>query len=205
MHAELDAIICSGGLRGRQLTYALLDERAPQGDTTSGDATLAELARRYFPSHGPAQLHDFAWWSGLTIRQARRAAELAASDLYRATVEGTTYYLATTAAMPRLRRPLVHLLPNWDEYLVGYADRRLLIDSAVFTTAPPKGDLLASSVVIDGRIVGTWRRTAGADTVTVTARLRVALTAAQRTALERTCDRFSRFLGKRVQLVCEAA
>jgi len=71
MQAELDAVICSGPRRGKQFTYALLDERVPMVRVRSRDDSLTELARRYFTSHGPAQLHDFAWWSGLSIADAR--------------------------------------------------------------------------------------------------------------------------------------
>jgi len=66
MHAELEALICSGALRGKQHTHALLSERAPQAKTLTREEALAELVRRYFTSHGPATLKDFAWWSGLT-------------------------------------------------------------------------------------------------------------------------------------------
>lgn len=203
MHAELDGVVCSGGLRGRQLTYALLDERAPATRAVDPDAALGELATRYFASHGPAQLRDFAWWSGLTIGQARSGAEMAWPRLDSTTLDGTTYFFAETSAPPRVRRPMVHLLPNWDEYLVGYADRTAHYDGAVFATPPTSLELLASSVVVDGRLVGGWRRAIRGDEVTVTAILKIALTTAQRAALERTCKRYSRFLARPVQLVTE--
>ena len=70
MRAELDGVICSGARRGKQFTYALLDERVPPRELTRDEA-LAELTRRYFTSRGPAQVQDFAWWSGLTMADAR--------------------------------------------------------------------------------------------------------------------------------------
>src|SRR5262245_24524323 len=70
IRAELDAVICSGPLRGKQFTYALLDERVPKCRTLKRDEALAELTIRYFTSHGPALLRDFVWWSGLTITDA---------------------------------------------------------------------------------------------------------------------------------------
>jgi hypothetical protein len=203
MHAELDGVICSGGLRGRRFNYALLDERAPQTVELTGDAALAELAARYFASHGPAQLRDFAWWSGLAIRQARSGVELAAPTLHSVTVDGSTYFFAAGLAAPRDRRPLVHLLPNWDEYLVGYADRSLHVDAATVTTRPAPSELLANSIVVDGRIIGGWRRAVAGDAVTVTARPRVGLTTAQAAAIERSCDRYGRFAGKPVRLLFE--
>ena len=72
MHAELDGLICSGPRRGKQFTYALLDERAPTARTHDREQALVELTRRYFGSRGPATAHDFAKWSGLTVADARR-------------------------------------------------------------------------------------------------------------------------------------
>src|SRR6266702_3694762 len=81
MHAELDGIICSGARRGKQFTYALLDERTPQARTLDRGEALAEFARRYFTSRGPATLQDFVWWSGLTVADARTGLEMVTSQL----------------------------------------------------------------------------------------------------------------------------
>ena len=72
-HAEVEQLIVSGPPRGKQQTYMLFDDRVPPDPGPSGDAALAELARRYFQSHGPATARDFSWWSGLTLTQARAA------------------------------------------------------------------------------------------------------------------------------------
>jgi hypothetical protein len=82
MHAELEAAICSGARRGKQFTYALLDERAPRARVLSREDALAELGARYFASRGPATVQDFAKWSGLTL-EARRGLEAAAPKLRR--------------------------------------------------------------------------------------------------------------------------
>src|SRR5688572_10872776 len=76
IRAELDGVVCSGARRGKQFTYALLDERAPQARQLTRDEALAELARRYFSGHGPATLADFVWWSGLTVTDARSGLEM---------------------------------------------------------------------------------------------------------------------------------
>jgi hypothetical protein len=201
MRAELDGIVCSGGLRGRNHTYALLDERVPSAASLEGDAALAELATRYFTSHGPAQVADFAWWSGLTIRQARSAVQLATPALDSAALDGRTYFYTELSSRARRRRPLAQLVPNYDEYLVGYADRRAHVAPDVFPAPPTSMDLLANSVVVDGQVVGGWRRTAARGEVVVTTTLRMALSSAQRAGLERACERYGRFLGRPVALV----
>ena len=81
MHEELDGIICSGPRRGKQFTYALLDERVPPAPALSRDEALAALTVRYFTSHGPATVRDFVWWSGLTVKDARSGIEMAGKAL----------------------------------------------------------------------------------------------------------------------------
>nr|MDQ6908888.1 winged helix DNA-binding domain-containing protein [Chloroflexota bacterium] len=76
MRAELDGVVCSGARRGKQFTYALLDERAPPAETLARDEALAELTRRYMTSHGPATVQDFVWWSGLTMTDAKAGLEM---------------------------------------------------------------------------------------------------------------------------------
>ncbi|HEX4622788.1 MAG TPA: winged helix DNA-binding domain-containing protein, partial [Myxococcaceae bacterium] len=92
MNAELDGVVVSGPLRGKQRTYALLDERAPHRRRLGRDEALAELALRYFTGHGPAQLEDFSWWSGLSPADARRGLESVRSELASAELEGRTYW-----------------------------------------------------------------------------------------------------------------
>jgi hypothetical protein len=90
MRAELDGIICSGARRGKQFTYALLDERAPHARALTHDEALAELTRRYFTSHGPATIQDFGWWSGLTGADAKAGLAMVTSHLQQETINGQT-------------------------------------------------------------------------------------------------------------------
>jgi hypothetical protein len=152
MHAELDQVICSGARRGKQMTYALLDERVPRTRPLPRDEALAELARRYFTSHGPATLRDFVWWSGLTVRDARTSIEAAGPALARMVVGDLTCWHAPSLADPPRGRSSAHLLPNYDEYLIAYKDRDPVTEGA-------GRDMFSHYVVIDGRLAGTWRRT----------------------------------------------
>ena len=52
--AEVEGIVCSGECRGRQHTYALLDERVPPTPELTKEEALARLATAYFRSHAPA-------------------------------------------------------------------------------------------------------------------------------------------------------
>ena len=94
-------MICSGPRRGKQFTYALVEERAPRARVLPRDEALAELARRYFQSHGPATVHDFAWWSGLTVKDARAGAATVDGGLVlRRAARRSTAWRAPTSCCP---------------------------------------------------------------------------------------------------------
>lgn len=130
MHAELDAVICSGARRGKQFTYALLDERCPPTPPIARDEALGELAGRYFASHGPALLADFAWWSGLGMADARRAIAIAEPGLSSRSHDDQTCWFVEPVSAPR-GQPPIHLLPRFDEYLVAYRRRDDVVDPAL--------------------------------------------------------------------------
>ena len=152
LHAELERIVCSGPRRGKQFTYMLLDARAPSARSLDRDAALGELARRYLQSHGPATLRDFAWWSGLTVRDATAAFDAIAAALERDSVDGLHYWSFPEGTRSRTTAGSVaYLFPNYDEFLIAYKDRGLV----PAYPAPPAGsvrrDRYAHHLVIDGR------------------------------------------------------
>ncbi len=190
LRAELDAIICSGPRRGKQFTYALLEERVPAARTLTHDEALAELTQRYFASHGPATLADFVWWSGLTTNDARRGIDLV--KLEKAIVDETIYWITTSAmpAAPRSARS-AHLLPAFDEYNVAYRDRQLIFDSAKTT----KWDALGPTVIIDGRIVGTWKGTVEKNHLTIAVSPSRPLNRREKLAIAAVAEHYAAFLG----------
>ncbi len=160
MYAELEQVICSGPRLGRQFTYALLADRVPPAPALDRDEALAALARRYFTSHGPATVRDFVWWSGLKVGDARLGIELAGSALASAPRNGLTYWFAegtlSRSAQSRTRATGgAFLLPNYDEYLIAYRDRGTVAPSRA--GAVPTRELLPYHLVLDGRVVGSWR------------------------------------------------
>jgi hypothetical protein len=201
LNAELDAVVCSGPLRGKLHTYALLDERAPcVARVPSRDEALAELARRFFVSHGPATLRDYAWWSGLTVVDAKAGVETATPRLAREIVAGNTYFFEDRD-VPRARNDsAMYLLPNFDEYLVAYVDREALLDPRHRSRLTARDNVLFQNVVVHGgRVVGTWRRTLKKDSVSVATDLLVRFGAAERQALAAAIALYARFLGRKVE------
>lgn len=186
-------LICFGPRRGKQPTFALLDEWIPAGRQLSGEEALAELARRYFLSRGPATLRDFAWWSGLKLAEARAGLHAAQSELRAQTINDITYW--SDPKIETLRapaRPRARLLPPFDEFTVAYKDRSAVIDPE---TAKHALSGLGASILLDGRIVGTWRRTLSKDSAVVELRLLHRLSASQRLAAVKAAREYGDFVG----------
>ena len=148
-NAELEALTCSGPRHGLQHTYMLLEERAPDAVDLPRDEALAELARRYFTSHGPATAKDFATWASLTLAEVRTSIEAAGPALRREEIGGLIFWTAAgSGRAPALRRPLVRLVQIYDEYIMGYTETKRVI-------APP-----GRAVVAGGPALRQSRRAA---------------------------------------------
>jgi hypothetical protein len=196
MRAELDAIVCSGARRGKQHTYALLDERAPQAKRLVRDEALAELAGRYFASHGPATLKDYVWWSGLTAADAKAGLEMIRPRLACDALGGETYYWhAATVPATQSPSPTVYLLPNYDEYLVGYADRGAVFDASWTSALGPRGNILFNhTIIVNGRVAGIWKRGVRKGTAVVTVQPFAPLGATELGAVGGAAGRYGSFL-----------
>jgi hypothetical protein len=197
MDAELEQVICSGPRVGKQFTYALVDERAPRARTLTGDEALAELAKRYFASHGPATVRDFVWWSGLTVKLAKTGLEMLGTALVSDTVDGLTHWSVPSTHLTKKRaragKPTVYLLPNYDEYLIAHKDRGHAVDSS----APPSADFFVGfphQLVIDGILRGAWRRTLSARAATIVVRPLRPLSTMEKHALAEAVTRYGTFM-----------
>ncbi|HUG48744.1 MAG TPA: winged helix DNA-binding domain-containing protein [Candidatus Limnocylindria bacterium] len=183
MHAELNLLICSGGLDGRNQTYTLVDEVVPPAAPLDEDEALGQLTRRYFASHGPSTIPDFAWWSGMKVSEIKRGLTAAGSELKSFEIEGTTYW-AADEPQPALQPRRAHLLQAFDELVVGYQRTR---------TVPLDPNSMSHPIVIDGEIVGRWRRVVARSGAGVDARLWAPLDGAQNEALEAEIARCEAF------------
>lgn len=223
--AELDAVVCSGARRGKQFTYALLDERAPNAKILARDEALAELIMRYFTSHGPATTDDFAWWSGLTKTDAKAGVEMVGSDLEKEVIDGKTYWLSASAMPPKSLLTSALLLPTYDEYVIGYTDRSDLFEAPPTRTLGAGGNLdfdsmidtqarsanlfqesaranivFDSMIVFGGKIIGTWRRTFSKGSVVIELAPLRAWTSVENDAVAAATEQFGDYLGMPVVL-----
>jgi hypothetical protein len=199
MRAEQDGIICSGARRGNQYPYALLEERVSESHQLEGEAALAELTRRYFQSHGPATLNDFCWWSGLPVADARAGLALQHTSLEQAVLGGKTYYFSGEGSLSGWHSPTVYLLPNYDESVGSYKDHRISIDPRYWENW--NADYAASfrlyshHLLVDGLIVGQWRRAVSKDSLEIGLKLFGKLADVEYQAVEEAAVRYGRFLG----------
>ena len=197
--AELDGIVCSGPRKGKQFTYALLDDRAPRGPALERDEALAELASRYFKSRGPASVHDFAKWAGLTVADAREGLEAVKAGLRSMRADGTTLWFPDSRP-GRVPSPTAYLLSVYDELISSYKERGAMVEPRHAKKLIGKGNALTAVIAIDGRIVGTWKRKVTAKAVTIETRPFEPLSRASARAIVAAAGRYGEFLGLPVDL-----
>ena len=196
-----DRLLCFGSRAGKQPTFALLDEWAPGAKSLPRDEALAKLAQRYFSGHGPATLQDFVWWSGLTVTDARAGLAAVESQLGCATVDGQDYYFAQDLQDKSSRLHEAFLLPPFDEFLVGYRDRGASLDKSHSQLVVPGGNgIFNPIVVIDGRVVGTWKRAFKKDSVAMTFSPFTSFGDEQQEAIAAAAERYGQFVGKNVAI-----
>ena len=190
-----DGLICFGPRQGKQQTFVLLDEWVPPASRPARDEALAELARRYFTSRGPATVHDFAWWSGLLLSDAAAGLNMVRKELDSFALADRTYWTSPSAPSDGVYRR-AFLLPAYDEYTVAYRDRGTLVDPADAPLAAGM-DILRPAIVVNGRVAGTWNRTLGKQSVAFEWRPFSRLGATARRAVTAAAGRYAAFLGLR--------
>jgi hypothetical protein len=191
--ASLEGIICQAGMERNNPVFVTLGEHVPNDEPmTRGDA-MTELAKRYFTSHGPATLGDYTWWSGLPVADARAGLEAVKKELTREIVDGRVYWDRGTPGT--VSGPLqAYLLPTFDEYLVGYRDRSAILDLPDDRGQVFKKGLISPTIVIKGRIAGTWKRTIDKGRLAVMVSLFIRCTPAQKEAVATVIRRYGEFM-----------
>jgi hypothetical protein len=194
---SMQRLICFGARAGKQPTFALFDDWAPDAKTLPRDEALATLALRYFTSHGPATVKDFMWWSGLTTAEVKAGLATVGAQLAHAAIDGQEYYFAPDLPDTPSDPHAVALLPPFDEFLVAYRDRSASLDPTHSSLVVPGGNgIFNPIVVIDGRVMGTWKRVFKRDTVVMTFSPFASFDAAHIPTIEAAAERYARFVGK---------
>jgi hypothetical protein len=215
-HLSQTRTLVFGPAAGASQTFTLSSEWIRTPRKLEAEEALAELAVRYFTGHGPATVHDLAWWASITVTQARSALASVRDRLEQLTLDGIDYYLhAATldaagldaaaldapAAGNAGRRATVHALPGFDEFLLGYRDRSAALSPDQQLVVVPGGNgMFAPTIVDNGSVVGVWRKRQAGGGIRVTAEPFAPLSKRATSGFERALKRYGEFLGQPVTL-----
>ena len=193
-----EGLLCFGPHRGNAPTFVLMDEWIPQSRELGRDEALGELTARYFRGHGPATVRDLAWWSGITLGDARTGMAMMAAELEEEIVEGKSYIVSRDApevsAAAKRRAQGLYVLPGFDEYMLGYSDRGVALDAAhAQKIVPGNNGMFMPTIVARGRVIGTWRAVAKRGGVTVTPLPFASLSASDARAFAAAAKRYRQF------------
>jgi hypothetical protein len=199
LRASLDKLICFGERHGKQFTHTLLDEWVPSAKPIKKEEALAMLAERYLSGHSPASLRDFVWWSGLTNTEAKAAFEMVSDKFEEKRVGANVYWIPKK--MPDFKKKAsLYLLPAFDEYLIGYADRTTVVEERYIKHIATNNGIFNPTIVINGQVEGNWKRTLRKDSVLIEPTTFETISKSNQSFLKTAAKRFGNFLTTSVEL-----
>ena len=197
----MECMLVYGPHSAKQPTFTLFDRWIPTSRALDRDEALRTIAERYFTSHGPASLRDFVGWTGLTVAEAKRALQLASPSLERLEVAGVEFWADAARTEGDAGAQRAHLLPGFDEFMLGYKDRSAALTPHHASRIVPGGNgMFLSTLVLDSQVRGTWRRTPRAASVQVECVPFTRLSATDRKAFVEPANRYATYLGVTVDL-----
>lgn len=199
-HAELEGIICSGRMKGRQTTYALLQERVPKPQPLKKEEALYKLAKKYFESHCPATLADFIWWSGLSVTDAKLALSLIKDEFISEKTDAQEYWFPRSFSIPKKIKGSIFLLPAFDEFLISYKDRSAAIVSEHQRKAFSNNGIFWPVIVTNGRAMGMWKREIKKNKLLIAATLFDKTNEAVRELLKKPLKKLEYFSGHEAEI-----
>lgn len=168
MHAELEGLVCNGKMKGKQITYALLEERVPKPKSKlSKEEGLAKLAKRYFESHGPATLLDFSWWSGFPPTICKQIINAIELQLNAIEIDSQVYWFGNQNNEKDNLKKSIHFLPAFDEILISYKTREASILLEHQSKAFTNNGIFKPIILENSKVIGTWKRTVKKDHVKI--------------------------------------
>jgi hypothetical protein len=192
-YAAQQLSICFGPREGKQHTFVLLDEWIPKSKILSQDESLAEITRRYFDARGPATINDLCWWTGLTLKEAKRGIDMIGTELTAVKVDDEEYWFKPST-LKRSSQVTVLLLSWFDEFIIGYRDRSAAFDPATEKfIAKPKNGLYTPVILVNGKIAGNWKRSFVKDELKFETRLFRKFSSEEETRLEAAIERYRQF------------
>jgi winged helix DNA-binding protein len=196
-YASQKGVTCIAPNVGKEQSFVLLDDWAPEPNRPDREEALGVIALRYFRSHGPATRADLARWTGLPMTDVKAGVGAAGEGLTTVRVDGTDMIMdaALADAVPEPSDDWV-ALPGFDELMLGYKDRSMMVDADHMDAIVPGGNgVFQATIVRAGRVVGTWKRTLGRKAATVSVTPLVSFKAAERRKAEAALEPYAKFVG----------
>lgn len=191
--ATLDNLICQCGVT-RNVADFILQESLTDAKPKDKSEALAELAKRYFFSRGPATLADFSWWSGLTVKEAKEGLQAIKKDLEEFTADGQTYYFKNNPKIKKPENSLAFLLPGFDEFLLGYKDRIASLSPSQSNLWCPGGNgMFHPFIILNGKFRGTWKRNNGKKTASIDLSPVEQFTAQEKNLIDAAIEKVNRY------------
>lgn len=154
---EFTGTLCSGDLQPMKATYALAENKVGPRKTIDRDEALMRLAKKYFQSRQPATLEDFVWWSGLGINDCRKGIALLGDYLHLEKWKRRAFYLTDDCRTRGFRKGQYLLIPPYDEYLIGYKSRDIVLRPELSHKAHNNSGIFQPIIAKDGVICGNWK------------------------------------------------
>jgi hypothetical protein len=160
--AALEGILCMGADRKEKSTYVFLEDWISQPlQSLPTDKALAELARRYLQAYAPCGPDDMARWSGLPLRATKQAFLKISQQSVQVAINGQPAWILKSQLSwleeVMAQRENLRLLPRFDNYLLGYADRGLAVAPSHAQRIHPGGGIIHPALILDGRVIGVWK------------------------------------------------
>lgn len=201
MAAELDGLLCSGARKDGKNTYAPIAGRVPSKNICSRDEALARLADRFFTSHCPATVKDFVWWSGLLLKDAKKAAAMLQPSFTEEVIDGEPYLIPPGFTLPRKTVNSIHLLPAFDEFIIGYRDRSAALAAEHNRRTISINGIFKATVVIDGQVRGLWKwQSPSKPVLTLDLDTFHSNDEATKKKIEKAAGRLGRFMDKKITI-----
>jgi hypothetical protein len=198
--AELNGIVCSGNMKGKNQTYTLLEERVKKTKQIPREEALAKLASRYFTSHCPATVEDFIWWSGLNITDGKHALEMIKNNFISETIKSKTYWFTDSFSIPLKNKSSLYLLPAFDEFIISYKDRTAILYPEHYTKVVSNNGIFWPVILMNGKAIGLWKRNIQKDKVLLEAQFFKKVSKTTIAFVEKRFKQFGNFLVKKTEI-----
>ncbi|MDB5272327.1 MAG: hypothetical protein JWO58_694 [Chitinophagaceae bacterium] len=198
LRAELEGIACSGWVKQKKQTYALLDERVAHTKKLHRDEALVKLATIYFSSHAPATVKDFSWWSGLSLTDSKKAMEGIKEKFITEKIGDEIYWLPSHLKTTSLAKPSAHFLPAFDEFIISYKDRSATLALEHQKVAFSSNGIFRPVILVNGQGIGIWNRTNKKDQIQLETTFFKPVNSTTHKLLAKEAEVLGHFLSKKV-------